>query len=91
MPEAPMANVEIGTQEAMEVNGLLREIADGVRAAPRLQSTAAYWAGCMDQTMDRSDLKKVALVLMEASGERAMSRAQRRTARWWAGWLRARA
>jgi hypothetical protein len=35
--------------------------------------------------MDRSDLKKLALVLMEASGERAISGAQRRTARWWAG------
>ena len=85
-----MGKVQIGTKEAMAVNGLLREIADGVRAAPRLQSTAAYWAGCMDQTMDRSDLKKVALVLLEASDERGISRVQRRTARWWAGWLRAR-
>jgi hypothetical protein len=82
--------VQVGTKEAMAVNGLLREIADAVRSTPRLQSTAAYWAGCMDQTMDRSDLEKLALMLMEASGERAIPRAQRRTARWWAGWLRAR-
>lgn len=85
-----MGKVQIGTKEAKAVNGLLREIADGVRGAPRLQSTASYWAGCMNQTMDRSDLNKVALVLLEASGDRAIARAQRRTARWWAGWLRAR-
>jgi hypothetical protein len=40
--------------------------------------------------MDRSDLKKLALVLMEASGERTVSGAQRRTVRWWGGLLEAR-
>jgi hypothetical protein len=87
--EAPMGKVQIGSNEAVAVGGLLCEIANGARGKGRLRSSATYWAQSMNQAMDRSDLNKVAWVLMEASGDHSISRAQRRNARWWASYLRA--
>jgi hypothetical protein len=82
--------VVIGSKDAAAVGGLLRDIAVESGFSPKLRQSAVYWSDAMDSSMDRRDLDRIARVLLRASGDRAMPRAQRRAARFWAGYLQAR-
>ena len=82
-----MGNLKIGAQPAASVGGLLQWLGEHRAFSADLQANAAYWATAMADRMDQRDVEAVAWLLLEASGDRRVPFAERRSARYWAAYL----
>jgi hypothetical protein len=82
-----MGNLKIGARPAASVSDLLQWLGEHRALPAELQANAAYWATAMAGRMDQRDVQTVAWLLLEASGDRRVSFAERRSARYWAAYL----
>jgi hypothetical protein len=82
-----MGEVTIGTRDATQVGGLLRQVGGSSSTRDDIRANAAYWASEMHGTMDHRDLQTVTWLLSEISEQRQVPAAQRRTAGYWANSL----
>jgi hypothetical protein len=85
-----MRTVKIGWLHAANVSSLLRKLGSEPGIPSDLRANADYWAHAMARKMDRRDLQTVAWLLLSASGERSVTFARRRNARYWATYLEGR-
>lgn len=85
-----MGQVDIGARETKKVVGLLRDVGTATRASSDVRLNANRWALAMRRKMDRRDLQTLSWLLSEMSGDRRLSNAARRDARYWAMYLEAR-
>jgi hypothetical protein len=82
-----MGNLKIGARPAASVGDLLQWLGEHRALPPDLQANAAYWATAMAGRMDQRDVETVAWLLLEASADRRVPFAERRSARYWATYL----
>lgn len=85
-----MRTVKIGWLHAASVSGLLRKLGSDQGIPPDMRANANYWAHAVARKMDRRDMQTVAWLLLSASGERSVTFARRRNARYWATYLEGR-
>jgi hypothetical protein len=85
-----MSNLKIGARPAASVGDLLRWLGEYRTLPADLQANAAYWATVVADRMDQRDVETVAWLLLEASSDRRVPFAERRSARCWAAYLEGR-
>jgi hypothetical protein len=85
-----MVKIRVGGRAASRVGRLLRKISRDAGVAPDVRSNAAHWSGAVRRTMNRRDVQTLAWVLLDASQEKSIPLARRRSARYWAANFEAR-
>ena len=85
-----MGNLNVGARPAATVGDLLYWLGEHRALPADFQANAAYWATAMAGRMDEGDVQTVAWLLLEASGDRRVPFAERRSARHWAAYLEGR-
>jgi uncharacterized protein (UPF0147 family) len=82
-----MKKIRIGWRHSARVRSVLGELGSDQTIPSDLRKDAAYWSRAMTRKMHERDLRTVAWLLLDASGEHSVPFVRRRTARYWASYL----